>query len=306
MSVDYSPLQEIIDGGMILNAPMKQYTTWKIGGPADCLIEPKNSEDIVAVVRFAREHQVPLFVLGNGSNLLVSDDGIEGIVLHCGDSLAQFSFAEVSDDTVLLTAGSGALLTKMARETAKRGLAGLQWSVGIPASLGGAAIMNAGAYGHCFYEVLSAAEIVTENGETARLSGDELGWSYRHTALMDRKTIVTGVELRLTKGDRDELMKTVDETIKLRREKQPLDFPSAGSVFKNPEGSHAGYLVELTGLRGMRVGNAEVSEKHGNFILNKGDCTAKDVLTLIDQVRREVKQAQGYDLVPEVKLVGRF
>ena len=306
MSIDFSSLKDKISGDVILNAPMKQYTTWKIGGPADCLVEPKNSEDIIAVVRFAKEHHVPLFVLGNGSNLLVSDDGIEGIVLHCGESLGQFSFENSSDETVLLTAGSGVLLSKMARETAKRGLAGLQWSVGIPASLGGAAIMNAGAYGHWFYEVLSAAEIITENGEVLRLSGDELGWSYRHTALMDRKAIVTSLEIRLARGDRDELMKTVEETIKTRREKQPLDFPSAGSVFKNPKGSHAGYLIELTGLRGKRVGNAEVSEKHGNFILNKGDCKAKDVLTLIELVQREVKEARGYDLVPEVRFIGRF
>ena len=305
MRPDYQRLASRIEGRVTLGAMMKQYTTWKIGGPADCLAEPASADDVAAILAFAKEEGVPVFVFGNGSNLLVKDGGIEGIAIRVGDRLSRRSYRRREDGSTVLTAESGLILSKMARETAKKGLRGLEWAVGIPASLGGAATMNAGAYGHCFYESLIGAEVVTCDGDIRRLGKEELTYSYRHTALMDLDAIVTEVELLLRDGDREELIGSVEKTMALRREKQPLELPSAGSVFKNPEGSHAGYLVEQTGLRGRRVGNARVSEKHGNFILNLGGASAEDVLRLIDVVRFEVKKAQGYDLEPEVRVVGR-
>ena len=297
----YDDLQAQIKGEIILDAPMKKYTTYKIGGPADCLVLPKDGEDIAAVIRFANENGIPYMVIGNGSNLLVSDDGIEGIVIRIGDSMGEWHM-----DGNLLVAQTGCILSRMARETAKLGYKGIEWAAGIPASLGGAAYMNAGAYGHFFYETLEAVEFIDEDGELKVAKKEELEYSYRHTSLMDRNAIVTKVMLRLVEANAEELVNSVDATLRLRREKQPLEWPSAGSVFKNPEGSHAGYLVELCGLRGLPHGGAQVSEKHGNFIVNKGDATAADVLALIEQVREVVAKEKGYCLETEVLRVGRF
>lgn len=298
--MEYSSLKKIIKGAVTENAPMKKYTTWNIGGPADCLVEPEDAEDISAVFRWTAENGVPLTVIGNGSNLLVLDGGIEGVVVRIGDRMSGFSF----DDT-LLVAQSGCILSKMARETARRGLAGIHWAAGIPASLGGAAYMNAGAYGHTFYETLDSVEAVDKDGTIRVFHRENLSGGYRHTSVMENGLVVTKVMIRLEHGNAEDLVSSVEDTLRLRREKQPLDKPSAGSVFKNPEGSHAGYLVELTGLRGRSCGGAEVSLKHGNFILNTGNATAKDVLTLMDICREEVKKQQGYDLEPEVRIIGR-
>ena len=298
--MNYEGLKERIRGELILNAPMKKYTTWKIGGPADCLLLPKDAADIAEALRFAKEEGIPCRVIGNGSNLLVIDGGIEGMVIRIGENMSSYTI-----DGTLLTAQSGCILARMARETAKQGFAGIEWAAGIPASMGGAAYMNAGAYGHCFYETLEAVEAVEQNGDIRRISAEELSSGYRHTSLMESGAVVTKVMVRLRHGDKEALMASVEETLRSRREKQPLDLPSAGSVFKNPEDSHAGYLVELSGLRGKRIGNAQVSEKHGNFIVNLGDCTAKDVLALIEEVRAEVKKQQGYDLETEVLMIGR-
>ena len=298
--MNYSQLKDNIKGTVILDAPMKKYTTWKIGGNADCLVLPADAADVVAAQAFCREHQVPCRVIGNGSNLLVLDGGVEGVVIRIGEGMNGYTV-----DGTLVTAGSGCVLARLARETAKLGLAGLEWAVGIPASIGGAAYMNAGAYGHCFYETLEAVEAIDSNGNIRNLSVEELTYSYRHTRLMEEGYIVTKAMIRLKEGDAASLTAAADETMHLRREKQPLEYPSAGSVFKNPEGSHAGYLVEQCGLRGKRVGNAQVSEKHGNFIVNLGDCTAKDVLTLIKEVQDTVKKEKGYDLETEVLIIGR-
>lgn len=298
--MDYEALKNRIKGEVLLDVPMKKYTTWKIGGPADCLLLPQDAEDIAEALRFAEEQDIPCHVIGNGSNLLVLDGGIEGMVIRIGDNMSSYTI-----DGTLLTAQSGCILARMARETAKQGFCGIEWAAGIPASLGGAAYMNAGAYGHCFYETLESVEVVERNGDIRCLSVNELTSSYRHTSLMESGAIVTKVMVRLSCGDAEALTASVETTLKSRREKQPLDLPSAGSVFKNPEGSHAGYLVELSGLRGKRIGNAQVSEKHGNFIVNLGDCTAKDVLALIEEVKAEVKRQQGYDLETEVLMIGR-
>lgn len=298
--MDLFVLKSKVKGDVLFDVPMKKYTTWHIGGPADCLVLPSDAEDIAAVIRFAEANDVPYRVIGNGSNLLVLDGGIQGIVIRIGEGMASYTV----DDT-LVTAGSGCTLTKMARETAKLGLKGLEWAAGIPASIGGAAYMNAGAYGHFFYETLEEAEIIDKDYNIKIVAKSDLTYGYRHTSLMENGAIVTKVMIRTVHGDKAELLASVEETMKLRRKNQPLDLPSAGSVFKNPAGDHAGRLVEVSGLCGLRVGNAQVSEKHGNFIVNLGDCTAADVLNLMEKVQVEVKRQHGIILEPEVLKIGR-
>ncbi|MBQ1252410.1 MAG: FAD-binding protein, partial [Firmicutes bacterium] len=207
MIMNFDGLKERIKGEVLFDAPMKKYTTYKIGGPADCLILAADGEDIAAAITFAKEREIPYMVIGNGSNLLVRDGGIEGIVIRIGEGMNSFTL-----DGILLTAQSGCILSRMAKETAKRGLKGIEWAAGIPASLGGAAYMNAGAYGHFFYETLEAVEIVDENAELKVLKKEELEYSYRHTSLMDRKAIVTKVMIRLVEGDAASLMESVDAT----------------------------------------------------------------------------------------------
>lgn len=184
--MNYEGLKERIRGELILNAPMKKYTTWKIGGPADCLLLPKDAADIAEALRFAKEEGIPCRVIGNGSNLLVLDGGIEGMVIRIGENMSSYTI-----DGTLLTAQSGCILARMARETAKQGFAGIEWAAGIPASMGGAAYMNAGAYGHCFYETLEAVEAVEQNGDIRRISAEELSSGYRHTSLMESGAVVT-------------------------------------------------------------------------------------------------------------------
>ncbi|HMM05245.1 MAG TPA: UDP-N-acetylmuramate dehydrogenase [Clostridiales bacterium] len=298
--MNLSALKPKVKGDVLFDVPMRKYTTWHIGGAADCLVLPKDAEDIAAVIRFAMANDVPYTVIGNGSNLLVLDGGIRGIVIRIGEGMATYTV-----ENTLVTAKSGCTLTKMARETAKLGLKGLEWAAGIPASIGGAAYMNAGAYGHFFYETLEAAEIIDRDCKIRVVSKNDLSYGYRHTSLMENGAIVTKAMIRTSYGDKTQLLAAVEETLKLRRKNQPLDLPSAGSVFKNPSGDHAGRLVEVSGLCGLRVGNAQVSEKHGNFIVNLGGCTAEDVLTLMDQVQAEVKRQYGVVLEPEVLKIGR-
>lgn len=298
--MDYSALAAKVKGEVLCGAPMRKYTTWHIGGPADCLVLPRDAEDIAAVIAFARERGIPYRVIGNGSNLLVLDGGIEGIVIRIGEGMSSYTV-----DGTLVTAQSGCTLTRMVRETAKLGLAGIEWAAGIPASLGGAAYMNAGAYGHFFYETLEAVEIIDRDCRIRIVEKADLVYGYRHTSLMEDNAIVTKVMIRAKRGDSRALLASVEATLKLRRQNQPLELPSAGSVFKNPDGDHAGRLVEVSGLCGLRVGNACVSEKHGNFIVNLGDCTAADVLALMEKVRAEVKRQHGIDLEPEVLKIGR-
>ena len=297
--MNYSQLKDNIKGTVILDAPMKKYTTWKIGGNADCLVLPADAADVVAAQAFCREHQVSCRVIGNGSNLLVLDGGVEGVVIRIGEGMNGYTV-----DGTLVTAGSGCVLARLARETAKLGLAGLEWAVGIPASIGGAAYMNAGAYGHCFYETLEAVEAIDSNGNICNLSVEELTYSYRHTRLMEEGYIVTKAMIRLKEGDAASLTAAADETMHLRREKQPLEYPSAGSTFKRPEGYYAGELIMKAGMRGFTVGGAQVSEKHCGFVINTGTAASADIIEVIEKVQESVKNTFGVQLEPEVILLG--
>lgn len=298
--MNFGGLEEKVKGTLIYDAPMSQYTTWRIGGNADCLFLPKDGEDIVAALSFAREENLPYMVMGNGSNMLVLDGGIRGLVIKIGDAMSSYFLR----DDMVLEAQSGSILAKMARETARMGWKGLEWAAGIPASLGGAAVMNAGAYGHVFYEILQAVEIIDKEGSLSVVSVADLEYGYRNTSLMQSNAVVTKVFLQMEQGVAENLTASVEATLKSRRDKQPLELPSAGSVFKNPPGDHAGRLVEAAGLRGLTQGGAQVSEKHGNFIVNINHATAMDVLALIEKVQHIVEEKFGIMLEPEVRLVG--
>jgi UDP-N-acetylmuramate dehydrogenase len=294
-------------GGVSRDVPMTAYTSWQIGGAADWLVEPNCAEGVLATLDFCAENEIPLTIIGRGTNLLVSDNGIAGVVLRIGEQMSEITYLENN----CVHAEAGALLRILSLESAKRGLTGLEWACGIPGNMGGALMMNAGAYGSCIGDFVTEVQVAAynkaENGKKAVLrtiSGEELAFAYR-SGCLEEGMAALGVTLRLAPGDAEKSLAEIREILASRNKSQPLEYPSAGSVFRNPEGSHAGYLIEQSGCKGMAVGGAQVSEKHGNFIINTGRATARDVLQLIDEVRRIVADKTGYVLETEVRLLGR-
>lgn len=288
-------------------ADMRRYTSWKIGGQADWLLEPQTEEQVLSVLDLVQETHLPLTVIGRGSNLLVSDRGIAGVVLRIGEAFA--GWRRLDEHRVLV--GAGEMLANVSRQTAAAGLAGLEWACGIPGNVGGALAMNAGAYGSSMDSVVTAVRVAAYNMPKAKkavvreLTGDELQFGGYRSGCVGAGLLALAAELTLRDGNADELLAEIKETIATRAKNQPLEYPSAGSVFKNPEGSHAGFLVESCGLKGEREGGAQVSEKHGNFIVNRGGATAADVLALIERVQQQVAEQTGYRLECEVRVLGR-
>ncbi|MCI8336722.1 MAG: UDP-N-acetylmuramate dehydrogenase [Peptococcaceae bacterium] len=295
-------LQSRFQGDIFTEEPMKKHTTWKIGGKADVLVRPYSEADLQAIFTCANRYEIPFYVIGKGSNLLVTDGGIRGVVIEI--SADEFQKITIQDDGTVL-AGAGVSMARLAKETLNHNLAGLGWSAGIPGSLGGAVMMNAGAYGYHIGSYVTKINLVEYIGSRRQISKAEADFSYRHSGLMGQPWVVTEVALRLVpQGDVSGEIQQMKDWLKERAAKQPLDYPSAGSVFKNPEGSHAGYLVEQAGCRGMQVGDAQVSTKHGNFIVNLGNASASDVLSLIEKVRERVLQNSGHKLELEVRILG--
>ncbi len=295
-------LKTQFQGEIFTDEPMRKHTTWKIGGKADVLVRPSSEEDLQAVFRCANRYEIPYYVIGKGSNLLVKDGGIRGVVIE----IAAEGFQEISvGENGVVVAGAGVSMAKLAKETLNHNLSGLGWSAGIPGSLGGAVMMNAGAYGYHMASYVTKINLVEYIGTRRQISKAEADFSYRHSGLMGKPWVVTSVELALTPvADVSDEIQQMKDWLKERAAKQPLDYPSAGSVFKNPEGSHAGFLVEQSGCRGMQVGEAQVSTKHGNFIVNLGKATACDVLSLIEKVQERVLQNSGHKLELEVRILG--
>ena len=281
--------------------PMKNHTTFRIGGPADALALPKTPEEVAEVVRFCHEHAQPYYVLGNGSNLLVSDEGYRGIVLQL---YRNFNDIQVNGETI--TVQSGAMLAAVARTAYQNSLTGLEFASGIPGTIGGAVVMNAGAYGGEMKHVLREVTVLTKEGEVLAIPAKALELGYRTSVIPKNGWIVLGAVLQLKKGDPEQILARMEELKEQRITKQPLDLPSAGSTFKRPEGYFAGKLIMDAGLRGFTVGGAQVSEKHCGFVVNRGDATAADVWELICEVKRRVKERTGVELEPEVKLLGDF
>ncbi len=301
-------------GKITKNASMAELTSWRIGGAADWLVEPCDAADVVAVLEFCARHDIPLTTIGRGTNLLVSDRGIAGVVMRIGEAFGGNDGVEYLDGE-RVRVGAGVLLAVLSRDSAARGLSGLEWACGIPGNIGGALMMNAGAYGSSIGEMVTEVEVAAYNtadktdAGVRRLSRAELNFAYRSgclDGLSEFSAVALSATLQLHPGDSAASLAKIRETLAARAKSQPLEYPSAGSVFRNPEGSHAGYLVEQAGCKGMAVGGAEVSGKHGNFIINTGGATAADVLTLIERVQAVVAEKCGYQLAPEVRLLGRI
>ena len=286
---------------ILVAEPMKNHTTFRIGGPADALALPKTPEEVAEVVHFCHEHAQPYYVLGNGSNLLVSDEGYRGLVLQL---YRNFNDIQVNGETI--TVQSGAMLAAVARTAYQAGLTGLEFASGIPGTIGGAVVMNAGAYGGEMKNVLNEVTVLTKKGEVLVIPAKALELGYRTSVIPKNGWIVLGAVLQLKKGDQEQILARMEELKEQRITKQPLDLPSAGSTFKRPEGYFAGKLIMDAGLRGFTVGGAQVSEKHCGFVVNRGNATAADVWELICEVKRRVKEMTGVELEPEVKLLGDF
>lgn len=298
--------------GLLRDEPMKKHTTFRIGGPADYYAEPDMSR-ISKLIEIAKACDMPVTVIGNGSNLLVGDKGIRGLVIGIGKGMSEIEVTEAvaqdftaQDNCHIITAGAGAILAAVAAKAAEASLSGLEFASGIPGSVGGAVVMNAGAYGGEIKDVLIDATVLTADGELKTVTRDELDLSYRHSIVPEKGYIVLSARFRLTPKPKDEIKSYMAELRAMRVEKQPLEYPSAGSTFKRPEGYFAGKLIMDAGLRGYSVGDAQVSEKHCGFVVNKGEAAAADVLTLIKDVQETVLKQFGVKLEPEVKMIGEF
>ena len=285
---------------IIPRAPMARYTTFRVGGEADVLVNIVDAREVSVALRAAKSAGVPVTIIGNGSNLLVRDGGIRGLVIRIGNDCAALR----REDDVLY-AKAGALMSSIAQFALSEGLDGLAELAGVPGTIGGGVIMNAGAYGRELSQVVTRVEGVSlSDGKPIIFEGPDCGFSYRHSAMMDANVIVTDVVMQLTPGDPKAIRARMDECSRARRDKQPLAFPSAGSTFKRPEGYFAAKLIDDCGLRGRRIGDAQVSEKHAGFIINLGSATASDVLALMNEVKDCVYRQTGVTLEPEVRILG--
>jgi len=285
---------------IIPRAPMARYTTFRVGGPADVLVNIADPREIATALRAARAAGVKSTIIGNGSNLLVRDGGIRGLVIRIAGECAGIHREE---NTVYAKAGVS--MSAAAQFALSEGLAGLAEMAGIPGTLGGGVIMNAGAYGAELSQVVTRVDAVSlSDGKPVSFEGEELGFSYRHSAMMDANVIVTEVAMQLTPCDPDTIRARMEECARARRDKQPLNFPSAGSTFKRPAGLFAAKLIDDCGLRGLRIGDAQVSEKHAGFVVNLGHATASEILALMDEIKSRVLETTGVTLEPEVRILG--
>ena len=293
-------LREVIsDDRILVDEPMTQHTTFRIGGNADVFVSPASTDELLQVLKLIQLYAVPLTILGNGSNVLVRDGGIRGAVVSFGKP-----FSTIEQRGTRIVAGAGTTLGTVSLFAASHSLTGLEFAVGIPGSLGGAVFMNAGAYDGEISQAIFAVTAVTPQGEMIRYRAGEMDFSYRHSIFQENGQIICEIELELTEGSPDAIQHKMKEFTKRRMEKQPLDKPSAGSTFKRPPGLFAGTLIDEAGLKGFSVGGAQVSEKHAGFVINKGSATAADVLALICEVKRRIKERKGVDLVPEIRIIG--
>lgn len=279
--------------------PLSAHCTFRVGGDCDVFIEVSSAEALKELITLAYEQNVRYFVLGNGSNVLFSDEGYEGVILHIGQRMNRISLL----DDGSIYAEAGASLSRVCTFAMENSLTGLEFAYGIPGYVGGAVFMNAGAYGGEIKDVFVSADIITEDGEQLTLDLSDMEMSYRYSKLMINGSIVTSAVFKLQSGDKAQIKAKMDELMGKRKAKQPIEYPSAGSTFKRPEGYYAGALIEQSGLRGYSVGGACVSQKHCGFVINKGGATAKDIRTLIKDVQRIVQEKQGVSMEPEVRYI---
>jgi len=286
---------------LLFHEPMSRHTTFRVGGEAECMAVVESKEELSQLVSYLGRIEQDYFVLGNGSNLLVGDKGYRGIIVKLGPRLSA-----VGVEKNHIAAGAGVLLSKVAYAARDAGLSGLEFAAGIPGSIGGAIVMNAGAYGGEMKQVVQMVRVMDKEGEILTLDNDTMEFGYRTSIIRDRPFIVLGVVLKLTPGNKEEISAKMEELMKQRKSKQPLEYPSAGSTFKRPEGYYAGKLIMDAGLRGYRIGGAQVSEKHCGFVINAGGASAADIREVIEEVQERVKDRFHVRLEPEVIFLGDF
>ena len=298
----YEKLSKIVEKEQILiEEPMKKHTTFRIGGPAEYLILPQTAEEIADVVKLCRQEEIPWYIVGNGSNLLVADEGVRGVVIQL---LRNFNQIQVEDCQIRMQAGAqNAAVAKRALDAS---LTGFEFAAGIPGTIGGAVVMNAGAYGGEMKDILKEVTVLDPNGMIRMIPVEELELGYRTSIIARKGYVVLEAVIVLKTGDPKEIKAAMDDLKEKRVTKQPLEYPSAGSTFKRPEGYFAGKLIMDAGLRGFSVGGAQISEKHCGFVINKGNATAKDVTELMDETKKIVMEKFGVALEPEVKRLGQF
>lgn len=284
-----------------INEPMNRHTTFRIGGPADYFLLPSSSEEVKGILEICKEESLQYFILGNGSNLLVSDEGYRGVIIQL-----YRNYGGLTVEGTEIRAGAGVLLSQIAATARNESLTGFEFAGGIPGTLGGAVVMNAGAYGGELKDVLKEAVVMDREGNIFTVPVEKLAMGYRTSLVKTAGYLVLEAVISLKKGSQEEIRDTMKDLADRRISKQPLEYPSAGSTFKRPEGYFAGKLIMDAGLRGYQVGGAQVSEKHCGFVINKGNATAADVLTLIENVREKVQEQFGVTLEPEVKFLGEF
>ena len=286
---------------VLFEEPMKSHTTFRIGGPAEVFIMPKSVKQVQMAVKICREEQIPYFILGNGSNLLVSDRGYRGVIIQMDRNMG-----EIQVEGTEIQAAAGALLSSIAVAARRESLTGFEFAGGIPGTLGGAVVMNAGAYGGEIKDVLKEVTVMDGDGKIFTLPASELEMGYRTSIIKTAGYLVLSARITLSRGEEEDIKARTRELSEMRTQKQPLDYPSAGSTFKRPEGYFAGKLIMDSGLRGYSVGGAMVSEKHCGFVINKGNATAEDVVSLMKHVTEVVQEKYGVTLEPEVKFLGEF
>ncbi|QHQ60719.1 UDP-N-acetylmuramate dehydrogenase [Anaerocolumna sedimenticola] len=300
----YQKLRTILDDNQIMiEEPLARHTTFLIGGPAWFLVLPESVSDVAAVVKLCLAENMPYYIMGNGSNLLVSDKGYRGTIIKLGQSFSKIS---IDEEKYIVRAEAGVLLSKLANEVADHSLTGFEFAAGIPGTLGGAVTMNAGAYDGEIKQAILEAVLLDKDGNILRLNKEELKMGYRTTIIQENHYIVLEAVFGFQPGVKEDILSKIKDLNARRREKQPLEYPSAGSTFKRPAGYYAGKLIMDSGLRGYQVGNAQVSEKHCGFVINKGGATATEVKTLISDIIEIVNNKFGVVLEPEVKLLGEF
>lgn len=288
----------IAEENIELDAQMKEHTSFRVGGPVDILVTPTNYDEIINIIKLCKHYNVSFYIIGNGSNLLVKDGGIRGVVIKLT------KLDKIIVDGERITAQGGATIAKTSRVARDASLTGLEFACGIPGSVGGALAMNAGAYDGEMSMVVENSLVLDKHGNFLKLNKDQLELEYRMSTVLKNDYVVLEVTFQLKKGEHDKIKNRIDELMKRRREKQPLEYPSAGSTFKRPVGHFAGKLIQDSGLKGKNVGDAEVSVKHSGFIINKGNAKAKDILQLIDIVKKTVKEKYNVELHPEVRIIG--
>lgn len=296
----YDKLKKILPCNNIkLNESMKNHTSFRVGGPADILVLPRDVREISGIVKLCKDANIPFLVIGNGTNLLVRDNGIRGVVIKLSKN-----FNDISIDKNFIRCKSGVLLSTAARFALKNSLSGLEFAHGIPGTVGGATVMNAGAYDGEMSNVISKVKVLNFDGNIIEMKKDELNFSYRKSSLQDTDNILLEIEMELVAGNFEAIKEKMSELFARRKAKQPLNIPSAGSTFKRPKNNFAGYLIEKAGLKGYRIGGALVSEIHAGFIVNDNNATCNDIIKLIEHIQNEVMNKFNIMLEPEIKIVG--